>query len=454
MRNILTSWGNDMYSYLFSYILSFTKCFVDFLLCYWVFSWFFEKKKDKVFQIAVIITLESLILHVTNGLEITWLNSFIAICCAVSMNHILFEARWQAKLISSVIVVLLSVMCEFFPLLILATVLNENVSSVLSTPMNNAAFSLISTGFFFVLVKIGKSVLLKIHAGNSSINVNNNGWAILFPVISIVLVYYITYADSLTTASRQGTVIHSIFYIAILIVNLGFFFGETGVEKKYLLQTQLNELRFEQGKADAILKLKDNHIKEMKCLVHDYDTQLNGLKRMILEGSIDCDEGIFFLEQLRENLQESNRFLYVESKPLQLILNQANDACITHGIKFVTDIRYASFGFMTFPDVFSLFENILDNAINACLNMTDISRAKIKLKMLKSGGQILILVSNTYSKHERGGKIYNRVRAIREHGYGLHSVKNIVRKYSGIINIDEEKTDFKILISLPIDTSI
>jgi len=444
--------GNNMNSFVISYILSYAKCFIDFLLCYWVFSWFFDKRRDKISKIIFIIGLAALILQGANVFKITWLNTSVSISCTILISHILFEARWQAKFISSIIIVLLFVICEFFPLLILATIMNENVSIILSTSLNSAAFSLISTGFFFVLVKIGKGILLKKYAGNSSININNNGWAILFPVISIVLVYYSIYVDSFIVSSRQGTIVQSLFYIAILVANLGFFFGETGVEKKYLLHTQLNELRFEQSKAEAILKLKDNHIREMKCLVHDYDVQLNGLKTMILEGHINGDEGAFYAEQLKENLQEANHFLFVESKPLQLILNQANDTCITHGIEFIADIRYASFAFMTFPDIFSLFENMLDNAINACLNMPDKSKAKIKLQMLKSGAQILILISNTYSKREQSGKLYRKPRATKEHGNGLHCIKSIVRKYCGTIHIDQA-TDFKILISLPIDTA-
>lgn len=435
-----------------TYLLSFAKCIIDFVLFYWVFSWFFERKSDKKNLIIFIIIIVSVVLLAFNSFKIAWLNTLVTICCSILMNHLIFDARWQAKLISAIIVVLICLMCEFFPLLILAAMLNNNISDVLTTPINSAAFSLISTGCFFVVLRIGRSILLKKHTGNNDINVNNNGWAILFPVLSITLVYYTLYADTFTLATPKVTLVHTILYMVIIVSNFGFFFGETGVEKKYLLQKQLSELRFAQSKADAILKLKDNHIKEMQCLVHDYDTQLNGLKRMISEGQIDHNKGAFYVDQLKENLQESNRFLYVESKPLQLILNQANDACITHGIEFNTDIRYASYEFMTFPDIFSLFENMLDNAINACINMSDASQAKIKLQMLKNEGQILILTSNTYSKHERGDKRYRTLRATKEHGNGLHSIKSVVRKYCGTIHIDVG-TDYKILISLPIGTS-
>ena len=56
-------------------------------------------------------------------------------------------------------------------------------------------------------------------------------------------------------------------------------------------------------------------------------------------------------------------------KALQLILNQTNELCIKYGIEFCADIRYGNFLFMTFPDVFSLFENALCNAVNACLQL-------------------------------------------------------------------------------------
>ena len=84
------------------------------------------------------------------------------------------------------------------------------------------------------------------------------------------------------------------------------------------------------------------------------------------------------IEEVRESIQERNDFYFVESKALQLILNQTNELCIKYGIEFCADIRYGNFLFMTFPDVFSLFENALCNAVNACLQLGEEEKKRIE----------------------------------------------------------------------------
>lgn len=435
------------------YILSFFKCIIDYYLCAWVFSWFFERRKKSI-NILILATVGiSLLLLIVNSFKVAWINTIFSLCGALFLNHILFIARWSEKLVTSFISIILSVICEFFPIIALSTMLNDNMSNVLEKTINNAGFNLIGSGLFYVVLKIGHNILSKRYIGNTQINLNSNGWSNLFPIISIIFVYYTLYADACHIKTRQDAFINFILYIFIIVSNVGFFLGETSAEKKFIAQSQLNELRLQQSKADAIMKLTDEHIKEMKGLMHDYDAQLNGLMRMVSESSITQDTAFKYVEQMKENIHEANRFIFVESRPLQLILNQTNEKCISYGIDFIVDIRYGSFDFISFPDIFSLFENALDNAINACLSLEDRKEAVIKMKMLKKSNQVFVMISNTYNKKISPKKYYSTARATSDHGYGLHNIKKIVRKYNGTFHLDD-KTEFKIMISFPLTVSL
>lgn len=434
------------------YFLSFFKCIIDYYLCAWVFSWFFERRKKSNKRLILSTAGISLLLLIVNSFHVAWINTIFSLCGALFLNHVLFVARWSEKLVTSFVSIILSVICEFFPIIVLATMLNDNMTNVLTTTINNAGFNLIGSGLFYVVLKIGHNILSKRFIGNTQINLNSNGWSILFPIISIIFVYYTLYADACIAKSRQDAFVNFILYILIIVANIGFFLGETSTEKKYIAQSQLNELRLQQSKADAIMKLKDEHIKEMKGLMHDYDAQLNGLIRMVLESSITQDTALKYVEQMKENIQEANRFIFVESKPLQLILNQTNEKCISYGIDFMVDIRYGAFDFISFPDIFSLFENALDNAINACLCLEDRKEAIIKVKMLQKSNQVFVMISNTYNKKFSQKKFYSTARATSEHGYGLQNIKKIVKKYNGTLHLDD-KSEFKIMISFPLTIS-
>jgi hypothetical protein len=87
--------------------------------------------------------------------------------------------------------------------------------------------------------------------------------------------------------------------------------------------------------------------------------------------------------------------------------------------------------------------NLLDNSLNACLNMNS-DHKQINITIITSPkDKFLISVENSYSKNDTENK--NPL----IHGYGLNNVKNTVLHYNGIISIIKEKT-YNVMISIPI----
>lgn len=78
--------------------------------------------------------------------------------------------------------------------------------------------------------------------------------------------------------------------------------------------------------------MQEQHLKEMKGLIHDFEAQLNGLQLLARENKSEAFKKS--IEEVRESIQERNDFYFVESKALQLILNQTNELCIKYGIEF------------------------------------------------------------------------------------------------------------------------
>lgn len=132
-----------------------------------------------------------------------------------------------------------------------------------------------------------------------------------------------------------------ILYAFILISNICFFLGEVATEKRYLTAEEYKQMMFEQEKTEAVMNLQEQHLKEMKGLIHDFEAQLNGLQLLARENKSEAFKKS--IEEVRESIQERNDFYFVESKALQLILNQTNELCIKYGIEFCADIRYGNF---------------------------------------------------------------------------------------------------------------
>ena len=100
-------------------------------------------------------------------------------------------------------------------------------------------------------------------------------------------------------------------------------------------------MMFEQEKTEAVMNLQEQHLKEMKGLIHDFEAQLNGLQLLARENKSEAFKKS--IEEVRESIQERNDFYFVESKALQLILNQTNELCIKYGILRRYSVRDLSF---------------------------------------------------------------------------------------------------------------
>ena len=274
----------------------------------------------------------------------------------------------------------------------------------------------------------------------------NNGWASIFPIVSIVFVYYIVYMGAVANTS-QTTMMGGILYAFILISNICFFLGEVATEKRYLTAEEYKQMMFEQEKTEAVMNLQEQHLKEMKGLIHDFEAQLNGLQLLARENKSEAFKKS--IEEVRESIQERNDFYFVESKALQLILNQTNELCIKYGIEFCADIRYGNFLFMTFPDVFSLFENALCNAVNACLQLGEEEKKRIELRVFRQHEQIVVLLANTYNIANTRSNTY-ALHPHHEHGYGIQNIKRVIRKYNGTYLVKKEDV-YKLMISFPLD---
>ena len=96
-------------------------------------------------------------------------------------------------------------------------------------------------------------------------------------------------------------------------------------------------------------------------------------------------------------------------------------------------------------DLCALLSNSLDNAIEACSQIEEHAKRKIRLALEVKGGELSIYVENTmrpglsYSRHLRTSKKDKRF-----HGIGMTSMRTIVEKYQGHLKWESELELFKL----------
>lgn len=138
---------------------------------------------------------------------------------------------------------------------------------------------------------------------------------------------------------------------------------------------------------------------------------------------------------------------------LDVILTEKNLLCAQTGIKFSCIADGKRLDFMSEEDIYSLFGNLIDNAIEA---VQDLEKGKrvIGLKIRAVNDLLSINVNNYYEKtleFEESGMPKTTKSEKEFHGYGLKSVKSICERYDGDLSINTENNVFNIKIMFSLD---
>lgn len=143
---------------------------------------------------------------------------------------------------------------------------------------------------------------------------------------------------------------------------------------------------------------------------------------------------------------------HTHSGALDLVMNIKALACQSQNILLtgLTDGR--SIGFMKDSDVYSLFGNILDNAIEAVALLEDPDKRVISLTVSDRNGLLLIEEENFCPSKlvfEEGLPVTTKSDKA-YHGFGMQSIFVLTEKYKGSLQVTENDGVFRLSIMLPI----
>lgn len=124
---------------------------------------------------------------------------------------------------------------------------------------------------------------------------------------------------------------------------------------------------------------------------------------------------------------------------LDVVLNQKNTHCLQRGIAFTCMGSGESLRFMDTMDLYSLFGNILDNAITAVEKLEKPEERAISVVIEKKGAFVSISSINFFNGGDLdfhdGIPVTSQTGETGFHGYGLKSVRSIAEKYQGGLSI-------------------
>lgn len=228
-----------------------------------------------------------------------------------------------------------------------------------------------------------------------------------------------------------------IYYISMLIVQILIL---SAVKERAEFIT-LQKLWLEEQKQYKLVKENIDAI-NIKC--HDLKHQVRHLRE-----TNQVDEK--YLTELEHSISVYNSSIRTGNETLDVILTDKRLHCTSNGIQFTCMAEGSKMDFMEPMDIFSLFGNALDNAIE-CTEKLTAEKRFIHLSVRATNQLLLIHIENPFEgKLVMNDGIPITTKLDKDyHGYGMRSMNYIVKKYGGDLSVSTEDMLFQLNIMIPI----
>ncbi len=167
-----------------------------------------------------------------------------------------------------------------------------------------------------------------------------------------------------------------------------------------------------------------------------------------LDDRLNADE----VAEIKRLISAYDTTVETGNEAVNVVLAEKIMLCEKAKICFEYMVDGQSLSFMNQAELYALFGNILDNAIEAVRKLPEDADRYIDLKVSRKMGMILVHCENAYSgalQFEDALPITTKTDK-RYHGYGLRSVRLLVERYNGSMKIHTSGNVFALDILLTI----
>lgn len=228
--------------------------------------------------------------------------------------------------------------------------------------------------------------------------------------------------------------------VLALIMQFGLF-TESGLERRNAIMEQL--LYAEQKKQR--MTAENVELINRKC--HDLKHQIAALKRMGSGTERDA-----YIGKIEQAVMIYESAVKTGNETLDLILMDKQLYCEQHHIKLTCVADGAGLDYLDTMDLYSLFGNALDNAIESVSKEADEANRIISFRVGTRERFVVIHFENYVGEPVRlvGGLPVTSKEDREYHGFGVLSIRHIAEKYHGSMSIRTENNLFCLDIMIPL----
>ena len=285
------------------------------------------------------------------------------------------------------------------------------------------------------------------HEGNYLINRRKVLLVAAVIVMQLLMTNYQLIFWLMGGASQESNNMVLVFRLIIDLFAIVILFLQNDIEKRQQTQQELELMNQMWHRQQEHLRLSRENIDIINRKCHDLKHQIAALRTLKDRDQIDRQ-----IAEMEEAVMIYDSVIRTGNPVLDVVLTEKSLYCEVHQINMTCLVDGKQLDFVDSVDLYTLFGNALDNAIESVMKQTDKQKRVIQVAAYEEQGMLLIRIRNYCDDTPElvDGLPVTTKADTDYHGFGLKSIRHTAEKYGGGISIQTGSNFFSLQILLPL----
>ena len=402
-----------------SYLLSF--------LCYVLLTKKVHRSTFSIMMLGIFLTIETTILNYLS--LFTPLQGFITNASIVIFALYYSSDSLVYKIAAGFVPLMLLDICNMIIMICFMLIQQKEISYLL---MNGDYVSIVLfSKLLFLFFTFNIWILKKRHDLDITGYIDESWWPLILIIFffsimnnvlfSVLFIGTIQFYESLVILTSLILMIISMIFLLRNIIEVNKIKAEAELNHQ-ILQNKIEEYKKEEERYHEIKELKH----DMK---HIYVYMRNLMEQKDYETLESLIKGQIGMVTVNQDFYTTN------NRIVNMVLREQFKLAKKKNIEFTTDIKLPDQLKIKDVDLYRILSNLIDNAIENC----SIDEPSIKIEAILRHEYVHIKIANSIeeSMMKKNPNLMTHKANKQEHGYGIKSVKRILKQYKGMIEYSE-----------------
>lgn len=229
-----------------------------------------------------------------------------------------------------------------------------------------------------------------------------------------------------------------------------FLYLQNNIEKRQAAEQERNMIQQLWHRQQEQYQLSQENIELINRKCHDLKYQIRAFQDMI-----DSDKMREQMKELEHSVMIYDSVMKTGNAVLDTVLTEKSLYCEAHQINMTCMVDGSALDFIERVDLYTIFGNALDNAIESVMKQSDIQKRVIQVSVFQEKEFLMIRIRNYCDLHLKfvNGLPSTTKDDKRYHGFGLKSIRYTAEKYGGQMVCETKEHFFCLQILIPIHTA-